>query len=234
MNIAAILAGGSGRRFGSPTPKQFLQLAGKTVIEHSIDTFCQHPDIDEVAVVVHPDYRDTMQAIADRRGWSKLKRIINGGAERYHSSLNAILEYHGYPDNTNILIHDAARPLLTAAVIDRVIASLSTNEAVGVGITSSDTVWVVKNEHITDIPDRKLLWRAQTPQAFHLGTLRRAYSEGMHAGLVSTDDCGVVARYTPDVKICLVEGDECNIKITTATDLTLAETLLAIQQRHAQ
>lgn len=231
MNIAVILAGGVGKRLGSSTPKQFLPLAGKTVIEHSIDTFSQHPAIDEVAVVVHSDWRDTMQAIADRHGWSKLKRIINGGAERYHSSLNAILEYLSYPDNTNILIHDAARPLMTAAIIDRVIASLRTNEAVGVGIPSSDTIWIVKEDSITDIPDRKLLWRAQTPQAFHLGTLRRAYREGMHAGLVSTDDCGVVARYTPDVKISLVEGDECNIKITTATDLALAETLFAIQQQ---
>lgn len=227
-NIAVILAGGSGKRFGSPMPKQFLTLAGKAVIEHSIDTFCQHPAIDEVAVVVHPDYRDTMQALFDRRGWDKMKRIIDGGAERYESSLNAIRAYSTYPNETCLLLHDAARPLVTADTISRVITALENHEAVGVGVPSTDTVWMVEHGCIDRIPERSKMWRAQTPQAFRLFTLRQAYEYALKDPLfAATDDCGVLKRYMPLTDIFVVEGDERNIKITTASDLKLAEALIA-------
>lgn len=227
-NIAVILAGGSGKRFGSPTPKQFLTLAGKAVIEHSIDTFCQHPAIDEVAVVVHPDYRDTMQVLSDRRGWDKMKRIIDGGAERYESSLNAIRAYNAYPDDTRLLLHDAARPLLSAETIGRVITALENHDAVGVGLPSTDTVWEVENGCIDRIPERRKMWRAQTPQAFRLSALSQAYEHALKDPLfAATDDCGVLKRYMPLTDIFVVEGDERNIKITTAGDLKLAEALIA-------
>lgn len=243
MNIAVILAGGSGKRFGSPTPKQFLPLEGKTVIEHSIDTFCQHPGIDEVAVVVHPDYRDMMQDIVDRRQWSKMKRIIDGGSERYMSSLNAIMAYIDYPDDTNLLLHDAARPLVTAGIIDRVVSELRHCEAVGVGVPSTDTVWEVHPDmsgewymtsgetgiprFVARIPERRLMWCAQTPQAFRLPLLRDAYQRALQdPQFAATDDCGVVRRYMPGTKIHVVEGDADNIKITNPGDIHRAETLI--------
>ena len=130
-NIAVILAGGTGKRMGSSVPKQFMDLQGRAVIEYSIETFDRHPAIDEVAVVVHPDWRGKMEEIAAARGWEKLKRIIDGGSERYMSSLNAIMAYINEADDTNLLLHDAARPMVSTEIVDRVVAALRRHEAVG-------------------------------------------------------------------------------------------------------
>ena len=142
-NIAVILAGGTGSRMGSSVPKQFMPLAGRTVIEYSIETFCNHPAIDEVAVVVHPDWRGRMEEIVERlkvKGERlKVSRIIDGGSERYMSSLNAIMAYIDEPDDTNLMLHDAARPFVSAEIIDRVVAALKHHEAVGVAVPSTDT-----------------------------------------------------------------------------------------------
>ena len=231
-NIAVVLAGGSGKRMGSAVPKQFLELAGRAVIEYSIDTFCSHPAIDEVAVVMHPDWRQEFQAIADRNRWTKLAKVIDGGSERYMSSLNAIMAYIDYPDATNLLLHDAARPLLSASVVDRVVAALEHNEAVGVAVPSTDTVWEVHPDMngewsmgmmphlVARIPERKLMWRAQTPQAFRLPLIRDAYQRALQdPQFRATDDCGVVRRYMPGVKIAVVEGEERNMKLTSADDM---------------
>lgn len=238
-NIAVVLAGGSGKRMCSPVPKQFMELAGRAVIEYSIDTFCSHPAIDEVAVVMHPDWRQDFQAIADRNRWAKLAKVIDGGSERYMSSLNAIMAYIDCPDDTNLLLHDAARPLLSAQVVDRVVASLEHNEAVGVAVPSTDTVWEVHPDMngewsmgamprlVARIPERKLMWRAQTPQAFRLPLIRDAYQRALQdSQFRATDDCGVVRRYMPGTKIAVVEGDERNIKLTSQEDLPVIASFL--------
>ena len=235
-NIAVVLAGGTGSRVGGPVPKQFMLLAGRTVIEHSIDTFCNHPAVDEVAVVVHPEWRGRMEEIAAAGQWGKLKKIIDGGSERYMSSLNAIMAYIDEPDDTNLLLHDAARPWVSAEIVDRVTTSLEHHEAVGVAVPSTDTVWEVhpdmneelrmKNEEfmiprfVVRIPERKLMWRAQTPQAFRLPLIRDAYQRALQDPMFqATDDCGVVRKYMLGTKIAVVEGEEENKKITFAEDI---------------
>jgi 2-C-methyl-D-erythritol 4-phosphate cytidylyltransferase len=243
-NIAVILAGGTGSRMGSSVPKQFMSLAGRTVIEYSIETFCNHPVIDEVAVVVHPDWRGRMEEIVERlkvKGERlKVSRIIDGGSERYMSSLNAIMAYIDEPDDTNLLLHDAARPFVTAEIIDRVVAALGNHEAVGVAVPSTDTVWevhpdmsgelIVNSEKceiprfVARIPERRLMWRAQTPQAFRLPLIRDAYQRALQdPQFQATDDCGVVRKYMPDTKITVVEGSERNMKITHADDLSVMQ-----------
>lgn len=239
-NIAVILAGGTGSRMGSPEPKQFLELAGRTVIEHSIETFCNHPAIDEVAVVIHPDWRWRMEEIVERlkvKGERlKVSRIIDGGSERYMSSLNAIMAYIDEPDDTNLLLHDAARPWVSAEIVDRVVAALQSHEAVGVAVPSTDTVWEVHPDlnsefgiqnseyviprFVARIPERCLMWRAQTPQAFRLPLIRDAYQRALQDPMFqATDDCGVVRKYMPGTKIAVVEGSEKNMKITYKEDL---------------
>lgn len=232
-NVAVILAGGTGSRMGSSVPKQFMPLAGRAVIEYSIDTFCGHPAIDEVAVVVHPDWRHEMEAIVTRRQWAKLTNVIDGGTERYMSSLNAIMAYIDYPDDTNLLLHDAARPMVSADIVSRVIEALEHYEAVGVAVGSVDTVWEVHPDiaegrnFIARIPERRLMRRAQTPQAFRLPLLRDAYQRALQDPLFSaTDDCGVVRRYMPGVKICVVDGEERNMKLTHFDDIVQLNTLL--------
>lgn len=239
-NIAVVLAGGAGKRMGLPLPKQFALLDGRPIIAYSIETFDSHPAIDEVAVVVHPDWRGRMEEIVAANGWSKLTKVIDGGAERYMSSLNAIMAYIDYPDDTNLLLHDAARPWVSGEILDRVVASLVRHEAVGVAVPSTDTVWEVhpdmnaalgmQNEafaiprFVARIPERKLMWRAQTPQAFRLPLIRDAYQRALQdPQFQATDDCGVVRKYMPGVKICVVEGEEGNRKITYRQDISEIE-----------
>lgn len=227
MNVAVILAGGTGTRVGASMPKQFLDIDGKSVIERSIDAFDQAAGVDEVAIVVHPDWKSHMEGLINRNSWQKVKRILEGGAERYMSSLNAIAAYLDYPDDTNLILHDAARPFVSQAVIARVIEALKWHEAVGVGIPSTDTVWEVRQDFdpqlskfIVRIPERSTMWRAQTPQAFRLPLIRDAYQCALQdPQFRATDDCGVVRRYLPSVKIHIVEGEEQNRKITFKQDL---------------
>ena len=231
-NIAVILAGGVGSRMGGSEPKQFLSLGGRTVIEHSIETFANHPSIDEVAVVIHPDWRGRMEEIAARGHWEKLRKIVDGGSERYMSSLNAIMAYIDEPDDTNLLLHDAARPFMSAAIVDRVVAALERHEAVGVAVPSTDTVWEVHPDFdavevgrfVARIPERRLMWRAQTPQAFRLPLIRDAYQRALQdPQFRATDDCGVVRQYMPGTKITVVEGEERNMKLTNAEDLPVLQ-----------
>ena len=231
-----ILAGGSGSRMGSPVPKQFMSLNGRAVIEYPVETFAAHPAIDEVAVVVHPDWRQEFETIKNRNCWKKLTKVIDGGNERYMSTLNAVMAYIDYPDDTNLLLHDAARPMVSAEIVDKVVAALQHYEAVGVAVPSIDTVWEVHPDvngqwsvdgglceiprFVARIPERRLMWRAQTPQAFRLPLLRDAYQRTLQdSQFQATDDCGVVRKYMPGTKIAVVEGEERNNKITYKTDL---------------
>ena len=234
-NIAVIRAGGTGSRMGGPVPKQFLLLAGRTVIEYSIDTLCNHPAIDEVAVVVHPDWRGRMEEIVAASCREKLKKIIDGGNERYMSSLNAIMAYIDEPDDTNLLLHDAARPLVSVDIIDRVTTALVRHEAVGVAVPSTDTIWEVHPDFdavevgrfVARIPERRLMWRAQTPQAFRLPLIRDAYQRALQdPQFQATDDCGVVRKYMPGTKITVVEGSDRNMKVTTPQDVAMMDSLL--------
>ena len=227
QNIAVILAGGTGSRVGASMPKQFLDLDGRSVIERSVDAFDQAPGIDEVAIVVHPDWKAYLEELVNRNSWTKVRKILDGGAERYMSSLNAIAAYIDYPDDTNLILHDAARPFVSQAVIARVVDALLSHEAVGVGIPSTDTVWEVRQDFdpllskfILRIPERSTMWRAQTPQAFRLPLIRDAYQCAMQdPQFRASDDCGVVRRYIPGTKIHIVEGEEQNRKITFKEDL---------------
>lgn len=231
-NIALILAGGTGSRMGASVPKQLMSLAGRAVIEYSIDAFDRHPAIDEVAVVIHPDWRAEMEAIAERCRWHKLTKIIDGGTERYMSSINAIMAFIDCSDDTNLLLHDAARPLVSNAIIDRVIEELRNSPAVGVAIPCTDTIWEVHPDlsethigrFVARIPERRLMWQAQTPQAFRLPLIRDAYQCALQdPQFAATDDCSVVRRYQPGTKISVVEGETSNFKLTSPDDMRRAE-----------
>ena len=227
MNIAIILAGGTGSRMGTDKPKHFIEVDGRSVIERCIDAFEAAPGIDEIAVVMHPQWTALMHEVAEHNTWKKLKKILEGGSERYMSSLNAIAAHLDYPDDTNLLLHDAARPWVSQEVIARVTEALKHHEAVAVGIPSTDTVWEVRQDFDRDlskfiarIPERHTMWRAQTPQAFRLPLIRDAYQCALQdPQFHATDDCGVVRRYLPGTKIIVVPGEEQNRKITFADDL---------------
>lgn len=222
MLIAVILAGGTGTRMGADRPKQFLPLGGRMVVERAIDAFDRAPCVDEVAVVVHPEWLEFMAEIVARNRWAKLTRIIRGGSERYQSSLNALKAYADAPEGTNVLLHDAARPWVSQEIIAKVGEALQDAQAVGVGIPSTDTLWQTDplQGRVSSIPDRSTMYRAQTPQAFRLSAIAEAYRRALlDDAFQATDDCGVLLRYCPEIPIRVVLGEEQNRKITYLQDL---------------
>ena len=211
-NVAVVLAGGTGSRLGLTVPKQLLKIAGKTIIEHAIDAFEAHPDIDEILVMMAVGYTAQAQQLVDRGGYRKVMRVIDGGAERVESTakaIKALAERYGPDTDCNVLFHDSVRPLLEPNIISDCVAALRTYSAVDVAIPSADTVIVVDEANvITEIPPRGRLRRGQTPQAFRLSVISRAYelarNDPEFAASPPTDDCGVVLRYLPDTPIYVV------------------------------
>lgn len=228
MNVAVLLAGGSGRRMGGPEPKQFLEVAGKTILEHSIAAFSQHCGIDEIIIVSHADYLERVAHIAEP--YAKVKHIVPGGKERYDSSLAAINLYKKESNREQIclLIHDAVRCLVSQRIIGDCVEALKTHNAVDVAIACTDTIIEVDDQNqIVHITPRSSLRNVQTPQGFHLETIAKAYEIGLKdPNFITTDDCGVVHRYLPEIRIQVVEGESSNMKITYPEDLIFANKIL--------
>lgn len=228
-NIAVVLAGGSGNRLGANVPKQFLKVAGKQIIEHTLDVFEQNECIDEIAVVSKEEYMPDVEQLVVNGKYRKVKKILCGGKERYHSSLSAIGAYTD--DEDNLIFHDAVRPLVSDRVIADCIAALHEYQAVDVCIPTTDTiVQVDDNDCIASIPNRAQLRNGQTPQCFKRGTIAEAYKRALKdPGFVTTDDCGVVRKYMPEVPVKVVRGEVFNMKVTYTEDLFLLDKLFQLR-----
>lgn len=230
-NIGVILAGGVGQRFGEVLPKQFLKVAGKTIIEHSIDAMEQNEFIDEICVVVHPLYINKMEEIILKNSWRKVTKLLRGGDERYMSSLAAIQAYESTPE-VRLIFHDAVRPLVSQRIINDVVKALDTHSAIDVAVPATDTIIQVdKNgDFIEQIPVRQYLRCGQTPQAFWYPIIKEAYDKGLQdPAFRSTDDCGVVTKYLPDVKVYVVPGEDDNMKLTYPKDVFLLDKLFQVR-----
>ncbi|MBL4078655.1 bifunctional cytidylyltransferase/SDR family oxidoreductase [Escherichia coli] len=227
-NIAVILSGGSGARFGGTLPKQFTKLAGRAVIEYTIDAFERTELIDEIIIVSQPNYTELTWDYVKKNQWNKVTKIFNGGKERFDSTYSALQGLEGEDDNCNILFHDAVRPLIDETIISNCIESLKIFEAVDVVIPSADTLVELYDDGcISNIPNRALMRRGQTPQAFKLGTIKLAYQRAIAEKRFSfTCDCGVVRSMVPGVRVATVMGTEANMKVTQPIDLFIAEKLL--------
>jgi 2-C-methyl-D-erythritol 4-phosphate cytidylyltransferase len=227
-NIAVILAGGTGSRTGQSIPKQFFEIAGKTVIEHTIAAFECSPNIDEIAVVIHPAYFATIEKMRIANRWQRVKKILQGGSHRHESSLVAIDAYDGGGE-CNLLFHDAVRPLVSQRIISDVTEALVQYKAVDVLVPATDTIVKVSADgaFIQNIPNRNLLRRAQTPQGFRLSVIKRAYEIALQdPTFAASDNCSVVHTYLPYKKIYAVCGEESNMKLTYSEDVFLLEGLL--------
>ena len=225
-NIAVILAGGIGARVGGNMPKQLLPLAdGKTILEHSVDAFEQAGCINEVCIVMHPDYICEAEKMLQVNDWQKVKHIVAGGKERWESSVNAIRLYQERLESeqiatAKILLHDAARPFVSQRIISDICEALETHEAVVVAIPSTDTVYEMQNGCVARIPNRSTIMRAQTPQAFRFPLITKAYDIALNSeNMQVTDDCGVVFNHIPTQPIHIVLGEEQNKKITFKEDI---------------
>ena len=239
-HIAIILAGGTGSRVGGKTPKQLLALQdGRSVLEHSVDAFEQSACIDEIAIVMHPEWMDEAKSICEKNEWQKVRQIIPGGSERWESSWHAILAYieysgeglrvTGYGERVSLWFHDAARPFVSQRIIADVAKALETNDGVTVAVPVTDTIYKVKGDglpvtgyglRVESVPSRADFMRAQTPQAFRYEVAFSAYAKALAEDtVIATDDAGIVRKYEPNHKICIVQGEEANRKITYKGDL---------------
>jgi 2-C-methyl-D-erythritol 4-phosphate cytidylyltransferase len=228
-NIAILLASGSGSRFRSETPKQFLKLAGKSVLEHTLDVFQRHPRIDSIVLVIGGEHRLLVDQIVSAGGYGKVTRIVEGGATRRSSSAAGIGAVEG--DGHKVLVHDAVRPLLDADIVDRCLDALDEFDAVDTGIPSADTVIQVTAAGLIErIPDRGTLRLGQTPQGFRSGILRQAHALAEADGPSVTDDCALILHFGLG-EVRVVDGGVENIKVTYPSDIYLADRLFQLRSR---
>ena len=209
MSVAAlIVAAGRGSRAGGAKPKQWQHIAGRPVIEHTLERFARHPRIDRIMVVLHPDDMDLLK--------STQCEITQGGASRDASVRNGLDALAANPPD-QVLIHDVARPALGDDVIERVLDALVTHPAAAPALPVTDALWQGANGQVTESRARDGLYRAQTPQGFHFDAILKAH----HANdAPAADDVEVALR--AGLEVVIVDGDERNLKITRPEDFARA------------
>lgn len=241
---AIILAAGQGKRMGSDVAKQFLLLSGRPVLYYTLKNF-EESMVDEIILVTGEGQEEyCRKEIVDAYGFLKVKKIVTGGKERYHSvakGLDAISDdIKARPDmreESYVLIHDGARPFAAPEMIERGILAAQKYDACVLGMPVKDTIKISDDEGFAaDTPKRSLVWQIQTPQIFERSQIKKAYKELLlreeellEKGIAITDDAMVVELLSGK-RVKLVEGSYHNIKITTPEDLKIAEALLDFKE----
>jgi len=233
MNLALIVAAGKGTRMGAEGGKQFLPLAGKPVLAHTLAAFQQASSIDAIIIITAEENFDRCLSVIDTysiikangaNGANRANRIVIGGAERQDSVYNGLQAAREFEQAKVVVVHDGARPLVTPRLIDDAIVNLVECDGVVVGIPAKDTIKLVDDGFVIETPDRSKTWQVQTPQAFLFEPLLRAHEKARAEGFYGTDDSMLMERYGSKIKV--ITGLEENIKITTPIDLVLAEAIL--------
>ncbi len=218
--VVIVVAAGRGERLGGDIPKQYRRLAGQTLLTRSLRAFALHPRITGVRAIIHPDDLALYNEATDGLN---LMPVAFGGVTRHESSRKG-LESLALNPPTQVLIHDASRPLVDAATIDRVLNALKSASAVIAALPVRDTIKRDDgNLSVLETVDRSALWRAQTPQGFIFDSIMDAHKKLPNQSY--TDDAAVAEMAGVTVK--LVSGDEDNFKITTEKDFRHAERLLS-------
>ena len=213
---------------GAGIPKQFLELDGKPILRLTMERFVEAiPDIN-VITVLPQSHMEWWRMYCARVGFNCPQKLVEGGFTRFHSVKNALAHI---PDGALVAVHDAVRPLVSAAKIRELFAAAENSPAVIPVIPCTDTLKVLEEREDGALQvaakniDRSIVWGAQTPQVFHSEVLRRAYDSGFDT--MFTDDASVVSKAGVPV-LCMV-GEKTNIKITTPEDLTLAAAILQLR-----
>lgn len=231
MNIAVILAGGTGSRMGIvDMPKQFIEIYSKPVIVHTIESFEINDNIDAICVVCIKEWQNNLKIWLKEYDLRKVRWIADAGDSRQRSSLNALDAIKDdCTDEDIVIIHDAARPLVSQRIINENIEKVKQYGACDTVVPAHDTVIrSIDGEYLESIPARKELYMGQTPQSFTYGIIRKSYDD--YYALpedkrpVMTDDCGLVLN--SGIKIGMAMGDKINMKLTTMEDLLLIKSLI--------
>ncbi|MBQ7944082.1 MAG: 2-C-methyl-D-erythritol 4-phosphate cytidylyltransferase [Lachnospiraceae bacterium] len=228
---AIVLAAGQGKRMQSKIQKQYLLLADKPVLYYSLKAF-EDSFIDDIILVVGKGEEEYCRTeIVEKYAFTKIKAIVEGGKERYHSVANGIKAIRA--DADYVFVHDGARPFITVEILERALEQVKDAEACVVGMPVKDTVKISDESGFVEMtPPRARVWQIQTPQVFSYSLIASAYNklisqeeELAQKGIFVTDDAMVV-EYFEKRKVKLVEGSYQNIKITTPEDLKIAESFL--------
>ncbi len=219
-DVAVVIpAGGIGRRMGGSTPKQFLRLGARTILVLTVAHFTRHPAVGAVVVAAPAAYRArTERALRDVPGRARV-RVVEGGAERQDSVWRGM---RAVPDDAAIIVvHDAVRPFVTRALVDRVVAAARAGGAAICALPIAETVKRVRESLVEATVDRSALWAVQTPQAFRAALLREAHEKARRDNFLGTDESMLVERLGHPVTV--VAGLVENVKITTPADLLRAK-----------
>jgi len=224
--FAVVPAAGMGKRMGASINKQYLQLAGKPILAHTLGVFQECDQIVGIILVTPQDEIPFCRSeVVERYGLSKVLQVVPGGAERQHSVMNGLQALQGTADEHDVvLIHDGVRPFITREQLLESIRVAADGDGALVAVPAKDTIKVVHDGLVTDTPERATLWQAQTPQTFRYHQVLSAHEEARRDGFLGTDDCSLVERAGGRIRI--VNGSYRNIKITTPEDLVLAEAFL--------
>ena len=219
--IALITAAGKGQRMQSPTPKQYLSLAGKPILAQTLQVFEECSAIDGIYIIVPQDQMDMVQReIVEKYHFKKVLKVVRGGKMRQYSVWNGLKAIRA--GCSIVVVHDGVRPLISRRLIAQSIEAAQKNGAAVVAVLARDTVKrAAAGKKVQTLP-REEIWLAQTPQTFQFPLLMKAYQKANQDGILGTDEASLVERLGH--QITLIMGDYFNIKITTAEDLALAET----------
>ncbi len=229
MNIALIIAGGSGNRMGQDIPKQFIHIDGAPIVIHTLMCFQRHPDIQEIAIVCLKGWETVLQSYANQFSITKLKYIFPGGKsgmESIHNGIYGLLEA-GCKNDDLVLIHDAVRPLLPQDIISNNIAICKAYGYAVTGIKCREAILESADGFTTttSIP-RDTLIRTQTPQTFRLGNIIAAHEEAREKGITESVASCTLCAELGNREMHIVPGSEKNIKVTTVEDLEILKALM--------
>jgi 2-C-methyl-D-erythritol 4-phosphate cytidylyltransferase len=233
MQVFVILpAAGLGTRMAGPQPKQFLSLNGLPILIHSLRAFAAVERVTAIYVAVRATEIERVEAQIAEYGLASRVRVVEGGDNRQESVSHALAALAADPDDV-VLVHDAVRPLIDAATIDRTIDAVIEFGAAIVGLPAVDTIkQVERTAHgalVTSTIPREFVVLAQTPQGFRFGLLQEVFAEATADGFVGTDEASVVER--AGLPVAVVPGSQVNLKITQPGDLELAEFYLRQRAR---
>lgn len=221
---AIVLAAGSGKRMNSKVHKQYLIIQDRPVLYYSLKAF-EDSAVDEIVLVVGKGEEEfCRKEIVDKYGISKVKAIVEGGKERYHSVFEGLKQTS---DADYVLIHDGARPFVNQDIIRRCMQEVQKYQACVVGMPVKDTIKIADEEgYAKQTPDRKNVWMIQTPQTFSYALIYEAYGEMLKTEDTAITDDAMVLERIKGKKSKLIEGSYRNIKITTPEDLLIANVYL--------
>ena len=223
-NVAIILLGGTGTRFGEEIPKQFYKVNDKPLIYYTITSFERSPLISDIVLVANKDHKDLLEEVLNTYKFNKIKHIVEGGITRQESALMGLFSLKDYLDRSdNVLIHDCARPLVSEKIIEELVDALNTHVGATVALPSTDTVTLIdkNNMEIVGTLNREEVYLIQTPQAFKYGPILDAHL--MYQGRNVSDDSQLLSGVTP---IKIIKGDKKLLKITTKEDILFLEVYL--------